>query len=106
MVWFILVLRMGEHLIKNADASGCVALHQDNLPRVFAPAGWGAEPAHGWGHYRIRIGDAEVSFSDEGPGWQVVIEGTVPAPGEEALVRALADQICEATGQDVEVVPL
>lgn len=61
----------------------------------------------GWGTYRIRVLDAEVSFSDEDPGILVVFEsGTVDHATAEKLVREIATNVTLVTGQASRVVPL
>jgi hypothetical protein len=78
---------MTEYLIKNADGSGWPAVHKDALAAVLAPKGWESEEIAGWGDHRIRLGGAEISSSGEEVGWQVTVEGELPAAEENAIIQ-------------------
>jgi hypothetical protein len=94
-----------EYLIKAADASGWIPIHQTLLPDVMLPQGWNARQVEGWGDFRMEVDGTVVSMSGEEPGWQLVFEQGDMEPGRaDALVEQVRSQIQAASGVAAEVV--
>lgn len=93
---------MLEFLIRTAETHEWPAFHSDQLAAVFAAPGSGCVPIEGWGDFRVRWQDSEISFSGEEVGWQVTIEGS---PGQEdaaTLIDAMTRRVESATGEPCE----
>lgn len=56
----------------------------------------------GWGDHRLRCGDTEISFSGEPVGWQVSIEGPMPAEVAAQLAAVVAAQIEQEIHETIE----
>lgn len=97
---------MREYLIRAADGSGWIPIHRKRLPDVLLPRGWNARQSDGWGDFRIEVDGAQIAFSGEDPGWQVVIEGDMDPATADKLLETLRAQIEAATGTPAEVVVL
>lgn len=82
-------------------------LHKNQFAQVFQPQSFVSQPIEGWGDYRILVEGAEIAFSYEDPGIQVIFEG---GKITEAQVKQVIDEICAnittLTSQQCEVVPL
>ena len=97
-----------EYLIRSRDGVDDLALviHRDDQARVYQPAGWSCQPIEGWGDFRCRTGDTEISFTAEPPGVQVVVEGPMPREAADRLVEVVAMQLGAHTGHPTVVIPL
>ena len=95
---------MREFLLR--EEGGGWSPFEEDQSRVFIPSGWDCEPVGGWGDFRFRCGTAEVAFSGEEPGWQVVFEGEYVDAEVERMIQVIAQQIERATGNRMVVVPL
>jgi hypothetical protein len=65
------------------------------------PAGLGCTQIEGWGDFRMRCGDAEIAFSGEEVGWQVVVHGALSSPAE-TLIERITQQVSRACGVPCE----
>ncbi len=102
VVTFGTMNHMIEFLIRTRGDGGWPAIHRDRMPQVLTPAGWDCAGVPGWGDYRLRCGDTEISFSGEPIGWEVSVEGPMPADVATKLVVAVAAQIEREVNQAVE----
>jgi hypothetical protein len=87
-----------DYLIRPDDGHSYLGVATSDQKSVLTPQGWDCEPIAGWGDFRLRVSDAEVSFSLEEPGWQVTIEGPMNEMAADGLVAVIAQQIADATG--------
>lgn len=92
---------MAEYLIRTARTHEWPSFRQD-LAEVLVPAGFECTPIEGWGDFRMKCGDAEISFSGEEVGWQVVVEGSLVSISAAVLVEAIARQVAHACGEACE----
>ncbi|MBB2748738.1 hypothetical protein [Microbispora sp. NBRC 16548] len=86
------------YLIRPEDGPEWIPIHARDLARVLTPDGWEACLVDGWGDHRIRVRDVDVSFSAEDVGWQVSIEGDLPANVADDLVDVVTRQITAHAG--------
>ncbi|MFI7279090.1 hypothetical protein ACIBOV_02335 [Micromonospora chersina] len=93
---------MIEFLIRTRDDHDWPAIHRDRMPHVLTPGGWDCVDVPGWGDYRLRSGDTEISFSGEPVGWEVSFDGPMPEDVATRLVIAVASQIEQETNQSIE----
>lgn len=61
-------------------------------------------PVEGWGDFRMQCGQAQIAFSGEDGGWQVIVEGHLDKADE--LMERLTGQIATAVGEPCEWLPL
>jgi hypothetical protein len=89
---------MAEYLIRRTDGDWF-----DLLPRQYSealrPSSHPIEQVAGWGDYRIRMHGAEIAFSFEDPGIQVIIEGELGAATADTVVAQICQNIERVTGQ-------
>jgi hypothetical protein len=97
---------MIEYLIRATDdAEFAVELiPADRFDVVLKPAGFDATVIGGWGDYRIRIDDVEISYSAEDPGWQVSFESEIEDLRAERIAEVIASQLERETGRPHEAV--
>jgi hypothetical protein len=88
---------VAEYLIRTSHAHGWPALHDARLAEVLLPDGLECHVIDGYGDFRIRCGDAEISFSAEDVGWQVAVEGELAAP--EQLIAQVTRQVEATVGE-------
>ena len=93
---------MIEFLIRTRDGHDWPAVHRDRLSHVFTPEGWDCVGVSGWGDYRLRCGDTEISFSGEPVGWQVSFDGPMLQDVATRLVAAVASRIARETNQPID----
>jgi len=93
---------MLEFLIRTTETHEWPAFHRDNLVDVFAAPGSGCSPIEGWGDFRVRLGDTEISFSGEEVGWQVAFEGTVDQERATQLMAEFTSRVSSAAGEPCE----
>jgi hypothetical protein len=97
---------MIEFLIRRADAEW-FDFPYERRTEILRPLTVPSRPVEGWGSHRIEVEGAEVSFSDEEPGFQVVFEAGNLDP---TRARQIIDDICQnietQTGQKTRVVEL
>jgi hypothetical protein len=91
-----------EFLIRTLDGPDWPAVHRDRLSHVLTPGGWDCVSVSGWGDYRLRCGDTEISFSAEPVGWQVSFEGPMPEDVATQLVVVVASQIEQEINQSID----
>lgn len=91
---------VAEYLIRAADGESSVVFERERMSEVLTPWGFGDQQVPGWGDFRVWLGTAEVAFSAEPPGCQVVIEGEFDEARADELVQAVASQIQEAKGSE------
>ena len=97
---------MREYLIRRTDGEW-FDLPIDKLPTVLRPTSVLSEPIKGPGDFRIRILDAEVSFSYEDPGIQVSFEsGTLSDVQTGQIVQEILTSITALTGQKGRIVQI
>jgi hypothetical protein len=94
-----------EYLIRAEDHDS-LAPERDSLPALRLVAGEGWAECDGWGDFRIKRGDVEVSFSFEDPGAQIAVEGPIERAEADALVERLALHLTQSEGRQTYVVPL
>ena len=97
-----------EYLIQTREAVDGfpLVIHMNDQARVYQPTGWSCQPIEGWGDFRFRTGDTEISFSAEPPGVQVLIEGPMLREEADRLVEVISTQLATHTGYATVVVPL
>ena len=61
---------MKEYLIRRKDKDFCL-FHVSKYSHVLHPSSVESKKIEGWGEYRIKIGECEISFSFEEPGIQI-----------------------------------
>ena len=81
-----------QYLI-STESGECPAVHSARLAAVLTPRGFVCERAPGSDLYRLRVGDAEVSFAQAAAGWLVSIEGTFDYEDEVRFINELQYQI-------------
>ena len=97
---------MIEFLIRRDDGQW-FDFHYDQIPEMLHPSTFDFSVVDGWGTHRIRIGDTDISFSDEDPGFQVCFEGDCIEEATAAkIVAAVAANITSGTAQSHRIVPL
>ncbi len=97
---------MIEFLIRRADGEW-FDFPYERRAEILRPLTISSRPVEGWGTHRIEVEGAEVSFSDEDPGFQVSFETGSLGP-ERA--RQIVDDVCRnieaQLGQKTRVVEL
>ncbi|MEV0810366.1 hypothetical protein [Micromonospora sp. NPDC050200] len=93
---------MMEFLIRTRDDHDWPAMPRGRMAQVLMPSDWDCAVVSGWGNHRLRCGDTEISFSGEPVGWEVSIEGPMPADVAARLVAAVAAQIGQEIHQPIE----
>ena len=97
---------MIEFLIRRDDGQW-FDFHHDQIPRMLRPSNFEFTAVDGWGTHRIRIGNIDISFSDEDPGFQVCFESEdVDRETAAKIVSAVAANITSVTGQSHRIVVL
>ena len=97
---------MIQFLIRRDDAEW-FDLSSACYTEVLRPRIIPSRPVEGWGSHRIEVDGAEVSFSDEDPGFQVVFEtGNIDAKRARQIVDEISQNIEAQTGQKTRVVEL
>jgi hypothetical protein len=97
---------MIEFLIRTRDDHDFPAVRRDRLSHVLTPAGWDCVPSEGWGDYRLRCGDTDVSFAGESAGWEVSFEGPMPEEVATRMIAIVAAQIEQELNQPVESIQI
>jgi len=92
--------RVREFLIRTSAHHGWPAFHRDRMPEVLQPKGWASERVDGPGDFRVRTDGAQVSYSGEEVGWQVVIDGDMS--GAEDWIEQVTQQVTAAVGEPCE----
>lgn len=86
---------MTEYLIRT-EAGDWPPVHRDRLAVVLMPPNLGCEAENGEGDFRMRCGDALLTFTAEEPGWHVAVE----SGGEvDALIEGITQRIAEEVRQ-------
>ena len=81
---------MTEFLIRRDDGEW-FDFPYERRAEILRPHAIPSQPVEGWGTHRIEVEGAEVSFSDEDPGFQVSFEtGSLDA----TRARQIVDDIC------------
>jgi hypothetical protein len=93
---------MPEYVIRTAATHEWPPIRQDRLADVLTPAGPPCEGIEGWGDFRLRCGDTEVSFSGEDVGWQVAFDGPMPQAECARLVEIVCQQVSAEAGDACE----
>ena len=84
---------MKEFLIRCDDENFCV-IHVNKLGEVSHPNSVESEQVEGWGDYRIKIGDSEISFSFEMVGIQISFEtGKLSPEKAETIVSEISRNV-------------
>lgn len=97
---------MIEFLIRRDDGEWFDFLHE-RYPDVLCPLTIASRPVEGWGNHRIEVEGAEISFSDEDPGFQISFEtGSLSAERAREIVDDICRSIETKTGQKTRVVEL
>jgi hypothetical protein len=97
---------MSEYIIKRTDGD-YFDVQRSQYADVLRPVSTPSRPIAGWGDHRIEVEGAEVSFSFEPPGYQVVFEShALTAERRLAIVEEILLSIEGATGQSGEVIEL
>jgi hypothetical protein len=91
-----------EFLIRKRDDDEWPAIPKGRAAQVLTPSGWDCAVASGGGDHRLRCADTEIWFSGEPVGWQVSIEGPMPADVATRLVATVAAQIEREVHQPIE----
>jgi hypothetical protein len=97
---------MTEFLIRRADDEW-FDFPYERRTKILRPLTIPSRPVEGWGTHRIEVEGAEVSFSDEDPGFQVVFEtGSLDAARARQIVNDICQNIETQLGQKTRVVEL
>jgi hypothetical protein len=91
---------VAEYLIRTAEAHDLPLFDRERNAAVLTPARFACTPIEGWGDFRTRCGDAEVAYSGEDAGWQVIIEGSLPDP--DRFIAQVTAQVADAVGESCE----
>ena len=102
-----MTVKLYEYILVG-DFDECFDLHQSKWAEALCPAGIEYYQPIGFGqdHLTLHVGEINVTFSPEPPGWQVSID---KAPSEEQaylLVEAIHKNIESVSGQKGKIVPL
>ncbi len=88
---------MKEFLIRCDDED--FIIHADKFGEVFHPNSVKSEKIEGWGNYRIKIDDSEVSFSFEMVGIQISFEtGEISSEKAETIIN----EICQNVEKEIK----
>src|SRR5438093_10334017 len=97
---------MIEFLIRRADDEWFDFSYERRID-ILRPLTTPSRSVEGWGSHRIEVEGAEVSFSDEDPGFLVVFEtGSLDATRARQIVEDICKNIETQTGQKTRVVEL
>ncbi len=97
---------MIEFMIRPSGSSE-FALKFPEYPRVLKPKSIASCTTEGWGSNRIRVEGEEVSFSDEGRGFQVSFEtGVVAQVRAEEIIKDICANITCETGFELECIQI
>jgi hypothetical protein len=95
---------VSEFIIQRTDGD-YFGVHKSQYAKVLRPIETPSRPIDGWGDHRIVVDGAEISFSFEPPGFQVVFEtGALDADRQLAIVTEILRSIERATGQRGQVI--
>ena len=89
---------MKEFLIQREDKDFCV-FHVDKFREVLQPNSIESEKVDGWGDYRIRVDNSEISFSFEMVGIQISFE-TGEISNEKA--EGIMSEICQKVEKEIK----
>ena len=96
---------MSEYLLRSVD-DDWFDLPADQLPEVLRPNTIESSPVTGWGDHRIAVEGAEIAFSYEDPGIQVIIEGTIPETIARRIIEEVLANVERSTGLRGRIVEL
>lgn len=97
---------MIEFLIRRDDGEW-FDIDYGRLDEMLHPNSVEWQRVDGWGIFRIRVGDGEISFSDEDPGIQVAFEsGMIDHESARRIIEEVAANISAVTGQAARVVEI
>ena len=97
---------MIEYIIRIASNHEWPAVHRTRLSEVMVPVGSRWEAIEGWGDFRMRLDETEVSFSGEVGGWQVAFEGPLDEEKAQRTIEIVTAQIQTEVGEPLELVRL
>jgi len=89
---------MKEFLIRRKDEDFCV-LHVNRFEEVLHPNSVESEKIQGWGDYRIKVDDSEISFSFEMVGIQISFESD--EIGNEKA-ESITKEICQNVEKEIK----
>ena len=97
---------MREFILRLNDGEGfCEGF--DSYPTLLRPANIPSQSVAGWGSHRILVEGAEISFSDEEFGFQVVFEtGEISEQRAQEIMDDIAANIRAKTDATTSIVPL
>jgi hypothetical protein len=93
-----------EYIIRTAGEHAWPAVHRDRLAAVLTPAGSDWSATDGWGDYRLRRGDTEISFAGDMVGWLVSFDGPISDAEAHRLIEVIASQIETEVGESIDFV--
>src|SRR5688572_30831635 len=97
---------MREFILRLNEGEGFAGSY-DSLPALLRPASIPSQPVAGWGSHRILVEGAEISFSDEEFGFQVVFEtGDISEERAQEIMEDIAANIRAKTAATTSVVPI
>ena len=99
-------MRKREYLIRRADDEW-FSFPFERYPKILRPARTASKSVGGWGSNRLEIEGAEISFSDEDPGFQVVFEtGSLSEERADQIKSEICENIETLTGQKAVMIKL
>ncbi len=97
---------MQEFILRLTEGEG-FAEPFDTYPALLRPASIPSQPIAGWGSHRILVDGAEISFSGEEFGFQVVFEtGDIPEQRAQEIMDDIAANIRAKTDATTSIVPI
>ncbi len=97
---------MLEYLIRGTDEEW-FSIPGDQYPNVLHPIRTASKNIDGWGSNRIEVEGAEISLSDEDPGFQVAFEtGVISEERADQIIAEICENIEAQTGQKTRVVKI
>ena len=96
---------MLEFLIKRPDGA-FFNVEEELLGAVLTPTSVPSEIVGGWGNHRIRVADAEISFSLEDVGIQITFDGEISTELALSIAEEIRSNVERATGQHASLVEI
>ena len=91
-------MKVKEYLIRRRDKDFCL-VQVGKFSNVLHPNSFESEKANGWGDYRIKIRDCEISFSFEEVGIQVSFE---ICEIDDEKAETIIDEICRNVEKEIK----
>ncbi len=89
---------MKEYLIRRKDEDFCL-IHVSKFSDVLHPNSFESEKISGWGDYRIKVEDCEISFSFEEVGIQISFE---ICEKDNEKTETIISEICQNVEDEIK----